>query len=237
MRRAARRRPERERGLSATSPGVGLTARRVSSSASGVRPQPHTGMSGGQMQPRARSARKRLTRRSSSEWKEIAASRPSVAQDGPGGGQRAVERLQLLVHRDANGLEDALGRVAASEAPADRGRQRGLDGIDQLAGGLERSPHAAPHDLAGDDARVRILAVAAKDLSEAALVPARSRPRARRAPARDPSACRAARRRSRRSRARGRPPASRRCRGPGRRGRPRSPPRAAARAPRSTPCA
>ena len=65
-----------ERGLAATSSGPGATARRVSSSASGSRPQTQTGSSGGQTQPRARSARKRLTRRSSSEWKEIAARRP-----------------------------------------------------------------------------------------------------------------------------------------------------------------
>ena len=70
--RAARRRADFERGFAATSPALGATERRKTSSASGVRPQPQTGRSGGQMQPRVRSARKRLTRRSSSEWKEIA---------------------------------------------------------------------------------------------------------------------------------------------------------------------
>ena len=63
-------------GCAATSPGVGMTARWVSTSASGTRPHAHTGKSGGQMHPRARSARKRFTRRSSREWNEIAASRP-----------------------------------------------------------------------------------------------------------------------------------------------------------------
>ena len=48
-------------------PGQTAIDLRVSSSASGSRPQAHTGRSGGQMQPRARSARKRLTRRSSRE--------------------------------------------------------------------------------------------------------------------------------------------------------------------------
>ena len=71
------------------------------------------------MQPRARSARKRFTRRSSSEWKEIPANRPSYAQQLPGGGQRGVELAELVVDRDADRLEGALGRVAAGEA---RGR-------------------------------------------------------------------------------------------------------------------
>ena len=68
------------------------------------------------MQPRARSARKRFTRRSSSEWKEIAREPAAVAQQLPGQRQRAVERAELVVHRDPDRLEDALGRVAAAEA-------------------------------------------------------------------------------------------------------------------------
>ena len=77
--RAARRWAEEERGLRSISSGPGAIARLVSSSASGSRPQTQTGSSGGQTQPRARSARKRFTRRSSSEWKEIAPSRPPTA--------------------------------------------------------------------------------------------------------------------------------------------------------------
>ena len=87
--RAARRRADFARGFSATSPGVAATERRKTGSASGVRPQPQTGRSGGQMQPRARSARKRLTRRSSSEWKEIAASRPSGRSSSHASGSAA----------------------------------------------------------------------------------------------------------------------------------------------------
>ena len=68
------------------------------------------------MQPRARSARKRLTRRSSSEWNEIAAEPAARAQHLPGRGQRAVERAELVVHGDADRLEDALGGMAAAEA-------------------------------------------------------------------------------------------------------------------------
>ena len=74
--RAARRCADLDLGFAATSPGVGATARRVNSSASGSCPHTQIGSSGGQMHPRARSARKRFTRRSSSEWNEIAASRP-----------------------------------------------------------------------------------------------------------------------------------------------------------------
>ena len=44
--------------------------------ASGSLPQTHTGNSGGHVQPRARSRRKRFTIRSSSEWKLMTASLP-----------------------------------------------------------------------------------------------------------------------------------------------------------------
>ena len=74
--RAARSRAEAARGLSAISSALGCTERRDISAASAVRPQAQTGRSGGQMHPRARSARKRFTRRSSREWKEIPANRP-----------------------------------------------------------------------------------------------------------------------------------------------------------------
>ena len=77
------------------------------------------------MQPRARSTRKRLTRRSSSEWKEIAASTPPARSSAPGERQRAVELLELVVDGDAQRLEGALGGVPAGEA---RGRgDRGVD--------------------------------------------------------------------------------------------------------------
>ena len=48
-----RRRAEAERGLAAISSAPGRTALLVTSRNSGVRPQPQTGRSGGQMQPRA----------------------------------------------------------------------------------------------------------------------------------------------------------------------------------------
>ena len=84
-------------------------------------------------------------------------------------------------------------------------------------------------------ARVALLAVLAEDRREPLPRAIRSRPRARRAPARDPCACRAARRRNRRSRARAHRPASRRCPGPYRGG-PRAGPRARARAARRRSC-
>jgi DNA-directed RNA polymerase alpha subunit len=68
VRSTARRRAERARGLAATSVSEAGSARRVSGRATGSRPQPHTGRSGGQMQPRAASANTRLATRSSREW-------------------------------------------------------------------------------------------------------------------------------------------------------------------------
>ena len=211
IRRAARSLPDAERGLSATSPGrrrdraareqLGLGRRARSA---------QTGRSGGQMQPRARSARKRLTRRSSSEWNEIAASRPPSGSRSPGLGQRAVEIVQLVVDRDADGLEDALGGGAPAELAPHGGRQRGLDGLDELARGLDRRA-LAPRGRSRARSRAR-------------WDPRRRwrRPwpggaprivftsRWRRVRSWGPSACRAARRRSRRSRARACRSASRR---------------------------
>ena len=163
---AQRRCAERERGFAAASPGLGETGRRVTSSASGVRPQTQTGSSGGQTQPFARSARKRLTRRSSSEWNEIAASRPPGRSSSQASGQRAVERLELRVDRDPHPLESSLGRVAAAESRLRR--KRGADRLDQLRGGGQR---AAAHDLARDAARVALLAVVADRLGEPRLGP------------------------------------------------------------------
>ena len=58
------------------------------------------------------------------------------AQQRPGRGQRAVDRAQLVVHRDADGLEHAPGRVAPGEV---RGDRRGaLDDLHELVGALDR---------------------------------------------------------------------------------------------------
>ena len=134
--RAARRCADLDLGLAAISPGVGATARRVNSSASGSWPQTQIGKSGGQMHPRARSARNRLTRRSSSEWNEIAANRPPGAEHVPGDRQRVVELGELVVDRDPQRLEGAAGRMPAGELR--RHRHRRLDHLDQLMGRAER---------------------------------------------------------------------------------------------------
>ena len=77
-----------------------------------------------------------MTRRSSSEWKEIPPSTPPVAQQRPGERERAVELLELVVDGDPQRLEGALGRVAAGE-PRRRGDRR-LDRVDQLLRRLDR---------------------------------------------------------------------------------------------------
>jgi len=130
---------------------VGEIARRFSSSASGVRPQPQTGRSGGQMQPSARAVRNRLTRLSSSEWKEMAERRPPDA-DLPGQRERALERAELVVDRDADRLEGALGGVAAAEAGGCGNRL--ADRLRQLSRRVDR---AAADDLGGDPAREPLL--------------------------------------------------------------------------------
>ena len=167
--RAARRRAEAERGLEAISPAEGTIERRVSSAASGVRPHPHTGRSGGQMQPCARAAMKRLTRRSSSEWKEIPASTPPSRNSSHAQRQRLVQLLQLVVDGDPQRLERALGGVAAGEA---RGHgNRGDDRLDQILCGVDRRLLAATHDRAGDRACVALLAEVAQRAREPALIP------------------------------------------------------------------
>src|SRR6185436_7799312 len=49
-----------------------------------------------------------------------------------GGRERVLERVQLLVHRDPQSLENAFGRVALAE-PRGSGDRR-LDDVDELAG-------------------------------------------------------------------------------------------------------
>src|SRR3954452_16428671 len=86
--RAARSRADFARGLAATSSAEAAMPRPIRS-ASGSWPQTHTGRSGGQMHPRARSARKRFTRRSSREWNEIPAKRPSFRSSSHASGSAA----------------------------------------------------------------------------------------------------------------------------------------------------
>ena len=119
------------------------------------------------MQPRARSARKRLTRRSSSEWNEMRGEAAADLEHVPGERQRLVELGELVVDGDPDRLEGPLGGMAAGEAR--RRRDRGGDRVDQLEGGGERA--AAAHDLARDPVGVALLAVLAQHAREAAAVP------------------------------------------------------------------
>jgi hypothetical protein len=146
---AARRRADLERGLAALSPGVGTTERRNTSSASGVRPQAQTGRSGGQMHPRVRSARKRLTRRSSREWNEMAARRPPGQSRSQARGQGFVELCELVVDGDRIPWKVRFGGVAAGEA-----RGCGDRGGDPPRP-ARRSFRAAPSARAGGRSRPR----------------------------------------------------------------------------------
>ena len=78
-----------------------------------------------------RARRNRLTRRSSSEWKETTASRPPGVSSASARGEAAVELAQLVVHRDAQRLEgagrriDGVALLAADDAAHDRGELAG----------------------------------------------------------------------------------------------------------------
>ena len=78
------------------------------------------------MQPRRSAWMKRLTMRSSSEWYDSTASRPSVASVSTRTSQRNGERLELAVDGDPKCLEDTRGRVHAA-APARRRGRRARD--------------------------------------------------------------------------------------------------------------
>src|SRR5712691_1767115 len=71
-----RSRADDDLGFAAVSAPLGRTALREVERSSGVFPHTQTGKSGGHSQPRSRSRMKRLTIRSSREWKLITASRP-----------------------------------------------------------------------------------------------------------------------------------------------------------------
>ena len=78
-----------------------------------------------------------------------------------GGGEALLERVELLVDRDPQRLEDARGRVD----PAADARVGGRDALDerrQLLGGLDRGRLAGGDDGLGDLPRGRLLAVLAE---------------------------------------------------------------------------
>src|SRR5262245_47678589 len=76
-------------------------------------------------------------------------------------GQRVLEGVELLVHGDAERLEDALGRVTVAE-PGGRGN-RGFDRVDELAGALERLLATPSTDRARDLAGKTLFSVPAED--------------------------------------------------------------------------
>ena len=112
-----------------------------------------------------------MTRRSSSEWKEIAANRPPGRSTLPHLRQRGVELEQLVVDRDPQRLEGAPRGVAAGELR--RHGNRGLDHVDELLCGDELLAVAGPNDRAGDAVGVALLAVFAEEPRQPALVPRR----------------------------------------------------------------
>src|SRR5262249_23927603 len=82
--------------------------------------------------------------------------------------ERVFERVQLLVHGDPQGLENALGRVALTE-PGRRGDRR-LDHVDELARALERLlPPPAPNRTS-DLPCEALFPVAPEDLLELTLL-------------------------------------------------------------------
>src|SRR5436309_2939186 len=126
-------------------------------------PASRTPMQPTQSRPRRSQSRRPLARFSAKRSRAlVAGGRGAWTGCGPGGRECPVERLELVVHGDANRLEHPLGGVPAGEAR--RGRQRRLDRLDQLMGRLDRGLRPSPRDRARDLARVALLAVCAEEL-------------------------------------------------------------------------
>src|SRR4029079_7715364 len=83
--------------------------------------------------------------------------------------QGVRERVELVVDRDPQSLEDPLRRMSVAEPR--RRRDRCLDRVHELAGALEWLFAPATDDRAGDLLRVPLFAVAAEDRHEVALAP------------------------------------------------------------------
>src|SRR5205823_11438408 len=86
----------------------------------------------------------------------------AFAQQVPGGRQPPVERPELVVHRDADGLEHPFGGVAAAELLG--GRHGRLDRVHELEGGLYRSRLPPPRDGTRDLPGKALLAVTPEQL-------------------------------------------------------------------------
>ena len=123
--RAARRRADFERGLAATSPGVGTIERRNTSSASGVRPQTQTGRSGGQMQP-ARAVGEEALDAPVLERVEARSRRGGrrSRSSSQASGSASSSWCELVVDGDPDRLERALGRDGRRRSAPARGSRR-----------------------------------------------------------------------------------------------------------------
>ena len=214
----------RDRGLAATSSGVGVTETAGDRPQPWVRPQTQTGSSGGRTRPRRSAAKKRLTMRSSrvvAQDDEAAAGPQQVDCRGETG----LERLQFLVDRDPQGLEDARRGMRSTRLARVR-RRHALDERGKLLRRRDRRLLRVD-DRTRDPAGLRFLAVAAEQGGQLVGIEGReAQRRERRGWCR--IACRADHRHGTRSHARCRPAESSTARG--RRGghrRPRSRPRGA----------
>src|SRR2546421_138166 len=81
-----------------------------------------------------------------------------------GGRERVFQRSQFVVDGDSQRLEDPLRRMAVAEPG--RGRNRGLDRLDEVAGALERSLAPASGDRTRDLLRISLLAVLAEKVRQ-----------------------------------------------------------------------
>ena len=227
--------PTASAGCARPRPRDGRIARRGVARSAGCAPQTQTGKSGGHVQPCSCARRNRLTIRSSSEWNEITASRPPgrSISSAAGSARSSAPSSSLTSIRSAWKT-----RLAGWPSP-----KRAGAGIACLIVST-RSPvrsngclRAAADDRARDLPRVALLAVAAEDVGELALVGLVDDARARSARPTDPCACRAARRPRTRSRARAGRAASTRRRGrAGSRRRARRSRRAASSTVENSPC-
>ena len=130
-----------------------------------VRPQPHTGRSGGQTQPVAPGGEAPLHDAVLQRVVGDHGYPTSRLQQGQGGFQPVGEGSELVVDGDADRLERAPCRVGPAPGA---GRDGGGDDIGELHGVVQG---AGADDGAGDAAGVRVLAVAPDDGGEAPLVP------------------------------------------------------------------
>ena len=108
---------------------------------------------------------KRLTMRSSSEWYEMTARRPSGTQRVDRPTERHGQCLELAVDRDSECLEDARGGMNAA-APARRSGRRARDYFRELRTGRDRLTLTLLDDGAGYPASVRFFAISTEKVTQ-----------------------------------------------------------------------